>query len=843
MALQNNKNTAMRLRWHRQGKTLCVSSIVVARKLTAIAIRATAFALLLAAGGGTQRETGLSLVQAQTYVPNQNPDWMADILLNRQSSLYDPGAAAVRPGDGQRVQQNPPDFSWPHLSGTARYEVTLTYPDSQTKTLSASRNWINWDEVLPPGNYSWQVQAGTQSSNVRKFTVSADSVPFIVPDVASVINQLLAKPHPRGLPDPITLAQMAGQRAGALVNLRGRVNSNLNESLPPAGAQGEGVQYGNKALWSLMAYVYDRTDTYGEDAKRRVLNLASWDPRGPTALDDQESINFAWVLTLGYDWLGPVLTQAEKDRILPNLSTRIGDLYGWVTGANGWPPDSPAVPPPLWLSPRDSHRNTLLPMVAVMSALLVGDLPEANTWVKDLLPFALNVLSPWSGEEAGNANGTAYGMWEVGAQLSTWYALRWATCGSRQTCVDLAQKAWVRNYEGFLAYFVPPTFAASIDVHDARRSDPGTPIGLFGDGFAETQLFEERSRFGKGYTNFAPSALGCWYASRLTGEDSTRIEYLMSPPNTCASTAFPTGTSNSLYLPSIGWLAMHSDLADLDRTSVYFKSSPPPFGAYNHQSADQNAFVINSGGQRLAIESGYYGGQGGDYNSNQWQWWVKRTKSKNAITFDGGQGQIAFEHQPNPYQLTNVHYGSITQRQSTADYDIVTGDATDAYNGALTKAVRSLVYLRPGTILVYDNLGSSTARTWEWNIHALNPFIVIDGSRIQITSGTQSLCADILAGPDRQFTPINAPDYDSWGRSNEPVNYVSAAPSDPNAATQYHGKFVSAQPSTTAEIIALLRVGCIATAASATKTDGTWTVQIGDRTVTIDANGTVGVAP
>ena len=35
---------------------------------------------------------------------------------------------------------------------------------------------------------------------------------------------------------------------------------------------------------------------------------------------------------------------------------------------------------------------------------------------------------------------------------------------------------------------------------------------------------------------------------------------------------------------------------------------------------------------------------------------------------------------------------------------------------------------------------------------------------------------------------------------------------------EYHGKFVTAQPSTTAEVIALLRVGCAPTAASASKT-------------------------
>src|SRR5216683_1194917 len=739
-------------------------------------IRAAAFVFLLVTGFP-------SAAQAQTCVPSQNADWMVNTLLNGVSALYNPGAAAVRPGDCQRVGQSPPDFSWPHLSGAAQYQVALTYPDGHTKTLSAPQNWINWDEVLPAGNYSWQVQAGTLSSNVRQFTVGANAVPFRVPDMTSVVDRLLAKAHPRGLPDPATLATMAGQRGTALGALEGQVSSNLNETLPNAGAQGDGYLYGDKALKSLMAYVYQGTGSYKQDAKRRVLNLASWDPRGPTAVDDQESRFVAWVVTLGYDWLASALTPSDQSQVLSMLSTRIGDLYGWVTGANGWPYGSSLVLPALWQQPRDSHRNADAAMVAMMSALLVGDLPAANTWVQNLLPFALNVTNPWSGEEGGHANGTAYSLWDVGTMLSAWYALRWATCGSPQTCIDLAQKAWVRNYGRFLAYFVPPT--AKTGDPSTPTTDPATPIGLFGDGFADSQLFEERARYGKGYTYFAPSALGCWYASKLVGEDYTRIEYLMSPPNTCDPTpVFPPGTSSSLYLPSIGWMAMHSGLPDLTRTSVYFKSSPPPFGAYNHQSADQNAW----------------------------------------------------EQLPNPYQLANAHYGSIVQQQSTADYDVVTGDATDAYNGTLTKAVRSLVYLRPSNILVYENLASGTPRTWEWNIHALNPISVIDGSsRIQITQGAQPLCVDALAGPGGSFMPINAQDYGSWGTADDGV--TSAAPLAPNAPAQYHGKFASAQPSAAVEFIALLRVGCAPTAASASNTNGVWTVSVGNRTVTISGGG------
>lgn len=774
-----------------------------------------------------------AVARAQVCVPNSITDWMVTAFAE------DPGTAAVRPADCATVQQNPPDFSWPDVTGSS-YTLNLTFPDGHVESRTAAQSWLDWNGTLPAGSYRWTVSQNGRLGNPRRFTVGTDAVRFVVPDLATLVRQLSQKPHPRGLPDAVTLAAMARQRAGvALPTLRSQVRRNLNGTLPGTGLQGAGYAYGNKALASLMAYVYDGADTYKRDARARVLNLASWDPRGPTAGSDVESVFVAWVVTLGYDWLGPALDVADRTLIRAMLRTRIGDLYGWVAGRNGWPRNASHVPPPLWHHPRDSHRANAAMMVAAMSTLLVGDLPEAQTWLQSLLPFVLNALSPWGGEDGAYANGTAYSMWDIGSQLSAWYALRWATCGSPKTCVDLAQKAWVRNYGEFLAYFVPPTYAADLAAHQARAADPGTPIGLFGDGFADPQLFEERSRFAKGYANFAPSALGCWYATSLVGEDYTRIEYLMSPPSSCASpSALPSGTPNSLYLPSTGWMAMHSDLSDLNRASVYFKSSPAPFGAYNHQSADQNAFVINAGGERLAIESGYYD----DYNTGHWQYWVKRTKSKNAITFDGGQGQHAFEnvrYDPSDApQYSSIRYGSIIQQRSAADYDIVTGDATDAYNnvlrgsGPLTRAVRSLVYLRPNTILVYDSLASGTAHKWEWNIHSLSPIAVISRSRIRIARGARSLCVDTLAGPGGNFAPLSSPDYSSWGTTNG----VSAAPSVA-APLEYHGMFASATASASAEIIVLIRVNaaCNDAPPAATERNGVWNVNVAGKTVSFDS--------
>jgi len=258
---------------------------------------------------------------------------------------------------------------------------------------------------------------------------------------------------------------------------------------------------------------------------------------------------------------------------------------------------------------------------------------------------------------------------------------------------------------------------------------------------------------------------------------------------------------------------MHSSLQSPARTSIYFKSSP--YGSYNHSHADQNSFVINSGGQPLAIDSGYFDG----YATPHWWQWYKQTRAHNAITFDGGQGQVVFE---NSGQLGA---GTITGYLRQPDYDIISGNATAAYGGALTEATRAMVYLRPNLVLVYDRLASDVPRQWEWNIHAVNAMNIVSNQKISIQNNGQSLCVDMLAGPAMQFAQTDLFTADP----------ASAAP------RQWHGKFFSTNTLGATEFIGLLNIGCTPVSASASKTDGVWTVNVGARIVTIDGGGAISV--
>lgn len=754
-------------------RDLAAAAITAGRTARAGAMRAAAFAAALLLAG-----VSLPLAAQTACVPGTAPDWMV---------VSDPNAQDIRPTECSTVRQTPPDFRWPDISSNAKYQMTLTYPGGQTRTLTPPQNWINWDEALLPGTYSWRVtvtdSGGTQTSRARKFIVDAGSMPFLAPNLTTLLGTIKAKAHPRGLPNAATLALMQSQRQSAVNELVSEVGGKIGQSLPGTPSnKDDSYEYSKQALKSLMAYAYTKSNANAADAVRRIVNLASWDPKGLTsyANDDMGARYLTWTVAVGYDWLYPKLSAAQRSQLLATLKVRNGDMYNDIIGTRSR----------IAIYPRDSHANQTLVVVAVVSTLLAGDLTEATTWMNKSLPLALNSVNPWGNEEGGFANAATQGNWDMGELLPVYYVLRWATG------IDVAQKPWIKNWATYFAYFAPPGMAAGTSV--------------FGDGFEYNET-ESRARYGKGYTYFAPSPLGRWHASQLKGEDPTRIEYLMAPPADFTSAPFPAGTPNSVHLKSIGQVAMHSALSNPGRTSVYFKSSPAPFGAYNHSHADQNSFVVNAGGQRLAIESGYYD----DYKTPHWWNWYHTTRAKNAITYDGGKGQLFYEKDE------KMGYGAITRYENQTGYTVVSGDATQAYGGALTKAQRSIVYLRPNLILVHDNLASGVSRQWEWNIHAVNAMKAISDQKISIANGGQSLCIDMLAGPAMRFTQNNA-----W----------TSAPSNGGAA-QWHGKFTSTQMLGATEFIALMRVGCAATTASATKKNGVWTVPVGGNTVTISGSG------
>ncbi|MEP6877593.1 MAG: heparinase II/III family protein [Nitrosospira sp.] len=717
----------------------------------------------------------------------------------------DPRNVHVSPAAGVDVRQNPPDFDWSRLNISTEYQLLVRHQDGKQYQWRTTRNWYSPAISFPPGNYSWQVQpvgpgAERGASDWRKFRISDDAVSFVVPEDEALLTQLRNKPRPRSLfigKDEASWRTMVlAQRRDTVDVLNGQVHKGM--ARPSLGHvpeladrnAGSGERWA-ASLFAIRGSVTDETRQLRAaailwritrdpalltEALKRGDALAALDPNGSTGhkSQDQASRDIAISLASAFDWLGDEVPADSKTRWLQAIASRgqaiREDLLGGQRRFD--------------VSHYDSHGWTNLCYLANISMLMVGSLPEAENWFRESFRFYIHTVSPWGSEEGGWANASAYANWSLDQVIVP----RWDSIHAA-TGINVYTKPWSQGFLKYFAYFVPP----------------GSPRHLFGDG-AETA-----PNFGliKGFASRQHSSLAAWYARNLTNKEDL-INLLAAPiPLPVDGVQVEPPKENSLAFHDIGWVAMHSAIADRSRTSIYFRASP--YAAFSHSHADNNSFVLVSGGEPLLIDSGYYDW----YGSPHWKGWYWRTKAHNAVTFDGGKGQA---EKSGPERMTAV--GRLVDFHTDGKVDFTEGDASAAYEGELFQARRRLWYLRNENVLViHDSLRSAVPRQFEWNIHALDTFVVKGSGSVEVKQNAARACIDMLQPSGIEFVQNN--------RFDPPPQ------SAPARKDQWHGRFQNTERQTSLEFLAVIKVGCRAVPLEINNFATNRTIKVGDQTLNI----------
>lgn len=679
----------------------------------------------------------------------------------------------AQPTNSQIQAQNPPGFTWAmHSTKPANYVIEITQAGMTPQTYTVSRNWYLPSATLAVGSYSWRVRpALTQEwSTPRTFVIDATSKPFVVPDNATLKARILAKGHPRALPPSVMprsswSAAMVADRGAGLLDLMGGVQRRMTavpvykDSDWPLITSGAATAAGNVQVSNIRWAMLDVTRqveassllwritgdrVYLNEAIKRGNELAALSPYGPTSYenDDQEARLIPLALMKCIDFLGNDLPVANKTAWLKVVEQRMEVMYKAFNTPDGG----------LDQFPFDSHGAVAQGYLALISTLALGDIPAASTWFDFTFRAYINSISPWSGPEGGFANGTSYAQHTALASLMLWQPLAVATG------VNLFDKPWSAGFLQSFMHFQPP----------------GSVNHTFGDEQETAPVATEL----KGYASRFATPEAAWYVKNLVGNEDP-LTVLQAPyPLPVASVSKTAVPSNGALYPSIGWVAMHSDISDRARTSAYFKSSP--YGSYNHSHGDQNSLVISSGGRRLLIESGWYDW----YGSPLWNDWYRQTKAHNAITFDGGKGQAL-----DSYNVQLTRNGKITSFASTPGLDYAEGDATAAYDGALTTARRQIWYLRAqDAFIVLDKLEAPLPHVFEWNMHAPAVMAVDAATKVvKITNVDRSLC----------IRPVTTD-----------ITYAPRVGAPPKPGTvEDHGAYVRASAKT-GEFLIVLDVGC-----------------------------------
>ena len=715
----------------------------------------------------------------------------------------------VRPApvDRQSQAQNPPAFAWARYPGAikpAYYMLELSKSGTVIANYTSTRNFYLPSKALAIGQYSWRVRPNTKDdwSTPRSFTVDSSAQLFEVPENDAIKARLLAHARPRQqaldfLPQASWSSamqaargpavarlsvQVSNQMAGQLASLTAPTDAQwpLTSTTPTAARTAYIAQITrsigsttNQALGAALLYRITGEAKYLQEALTRGDQLAALDPNGMTSYVNHDIATRSIMLALAKvsDLIAPQLNKdaARKARWMAAISARVAPMYADLIRDNYRLDDEPY----------DSHGTVAMGYLAVISALTMGDIPAATTWFDFAFRSYVNSIYVWSGPEGGYSNGTSYAMFSTDYALQLWQPL------IESTGVNIFDKPWAKGFSRYLMHFLPP----------------GAPGQVFGDQ-SEGDIYNFVL---KGFSARIKSPNAAWYVKNIVGDeaDLTLLQAPFPLPVDTVKEA-PVPPPNAALYPSIGWVAMHSNLADRARTSVYFKSSP--YGSYNHSHGDQNSLVIDSGGRRLLIESGYED----YYYSPLVLSWYRQTKSHNAITFNGGIGQVIDKNTQNL-----AMNGKITAFSTTPTLDYAAGDATLSYGGALSSAVRKVWYLRgQDAVVVVDRLAAPGPLSFEWNLHAGGPILKESATAVKITKVDRTLCVS------------------SVGKEGNAYQLRSGPPPKPGT-TEDHGAFVSTVAAKNAEFIVLLDVGCKRPKVTLTTNATGQSLTVGAQTITI----------
>ncbi|WP_148716264.1 heparinase II/III domain-containing protein [Chitinolyticbacter meiyuanensis] len=746
-------------------------------------------------------------------------DWL-DTLTEQQRA---DGVAVmpIRPAPGQSVTQNPPAFSWPlHKLRTAtqaiNYKLQIRFPDGSVRTHYLNTNWYLAREHYPAGSYRWRVTGGFMGENGthdygtwRSFAIASKAQDVFDPGKlvdaktdAAWFKAVVATPHPRIVTEAY-LDQLRpyilGERRAAWDALVGRVRQQVELNSPssqPADSALKTVTEVEETRMEDAILVWRMWRSSGvsterqlandalADAKSRLLQLMRWDTVKLDGRDSNTDIpvrNLLWTLTLGYDHLYSALSSSERDALLRAIAVRAKQAQDRVIGPFR----------ALERMPLDSHATASLVALAATTAVMAGDGGNDVTQFNQsqfarLVPFAYTFIHPWGAADGAHGNGGGYAEWFMDENFPYLDALHAVTGANPYRLQQM------RNYAIYRLYSIPY----------------GKLHAPFGDG-AVIEGYQV-NYYAYWLATRMPGPATNWMATVLpvNGKHDPLSRTLLSPPVSPPKTASPGRSTSAAYFPSTGQVSMHSSLTDPDRTTIHFKSSA--FGSVNHSHADQNHFIVGSQGKALLIDSGYYD----YYLSPHGKAWYRQTKAHNAITYDGGTGQrTAIEKLPTDYSAT----GRITGYQDGGDFVMVTGDASAAYDAdTVTRAVRSLVYIKPGLILVHDDLLAKRPIRWEWNFHSLNAPLITGGAlgSVKLVNETATLCMRQIGG--NRFDALSVTDQ-------FPVNPVKS-----NFKPQFHGTWRANTARQQHQSLMLIDVGCQLTRIPTAVHDGVYI------TVTVD---------
>jgi hypothetical protein len=625
-----------------------------------------------------------------------------------------------RPADGASVPLNPPSFSWVAPANAATYTVEWSPRADFTPATTERAESVVWptytpDHAVAPGVYHWRYRAvsakgeATDWSVVRKVVVPASAPELPMPTRAQQ-RERAPQGHPRLFLRPEDLPRLRelarGREAKALATLKRSADAYIKAGPTPEPEHlGSAREKDNPELvkywWpnreqaeracteaETIAFVYLLTGdkTYGEAARKWVLHLASWNPKGTTnfTLNCEAGKVMLYRPARAYDWAWDMFTPEDRIKIQAAFRARV--IEAWNSGEVGRGIGH-------LQRPFSSHGNRVWHKLAEAGLAFLDEIPEAPQWLDYAVNKFFSCYPVWADDDGGWHEGVSY--WSGYQSKVVW----WLQVAKAALGIDGMKKPFFAQVGDYPLYLAPPN-SPNAGFGDLSFRPLNAPS------FME---YHARARSTSGDGGHA--GYWTWWAQHKAMPPNTGpLGFLYRanlPPLPLAKA--PTDLPPSKVFHGIGVASLHTTLLD-SRDDVHLAMKSSPYGSQSHGHNPQNSFFLNAYGEALLVACTYRDLHGSRFHYD----WVHSTRAQNAVLVDG-VGQL-------PHSA--VATGKIVREDFSPERDIVVGDATAAYQGRLRRALRHAILVKGPQpfVVLYDELVAAQPSTFQFMLHGLAAF-------------------------------------------------------------------------------------------------------------------------
>jgi hypothetical protein len=714
----------------------------------------------------------------------------------REKEIYTVTRNTTSPSNGESPKFNSPSFQWPakkNASYSVRISTTKNFDQSLIEKNKIAFAIFNPHQQLTQGKWYWQYKINQENWNpIDSFDINTSTRIFPTLPVDKIINNIPAA-HPRVLinKSEINNFRLNASKTKEAIAIINEANKILTTPIPKEGDalpkyQGKD-KFENEKIASLaskwsgrkiqenlnifsQAYILTGDIKYFKIAKLWMLEVATWDPMGPSHTNNFADGGIMSSLAIGLDSFWDLLTESERNQIKKNVSTRADQFYK------------------LWINQVEARSSSMHVWQHIMHNLLEtalalkGEHPTAENWIEYIYELWI-AQSPKMAEEDGAwINGSAY------FGMNALSLIDIPTIFKKLSGVDFMTAPWFQNNPKWLIYSFPPNSTSDGFGNDGERYKfPWINYAGYTDALARL-------------TN---NSSATWYANAVAKSvgkeiaDDAEFRWFRIRDGIKKTTALnPLPFKQDAFFPEVGVGYMHTNVQDT-KNDLMLSLRSSPFGPMSHTHADHNTFNIAYGGKRMFYNTGYRPAMGDPHFLG----WYKHTQGHNGVLIDG-RGQ----------PFSDGAFGWIPRNIQGEQISYAVGDASNAYSGIVDgKEIdhgmklfrRHYVMLRPSIIIIYDELEADHAAEWSWLLHNYNGF-TMDAKTQTVFAENETAKAQVSlfssSSIDLKLTDQFSVPVDNW------TNKINEDGDTLNFVNQWHLEAVSKQKNEKMRYLAVMQV-------------------------------------